>query len=162
MRVYYDTDADVNLIKGKKVCIIGFGSQGHAHAMNLKDSGCKDVAIALRAGSGSAKKAKAAGFNVVSVAEGAQWAQMIMIAAPDELQAGIWDNEIEPRINDGTAVAFAHGAIDKCLHHKARHAFCHRFVTFSKTNQMIENILNTKGMMLDSIDCRGMPFGKRR
>jgi ketol-acid reductoisomerase len=75
MRVYYDRDADINLIKGKKVCIVGYGSQGHAHALNLKDSGVKDVAIALRKGSASAKKAETAGFKVMEVAEAAKWAR---------------------------------------------------------------------------------------
>jgi ketol-acid reductoisomerase len=109
MRVYYDRDADVNLIKDRKVCIIGFGSQGHAHAMNLKDSGVKEIAVALRSGSASAKKAEAAGFKVMSVAEAAPWADMMMMAAPDELQADIWSEAIAPHIRDGCAIAFAHG-----------------------------------------------------
>ena len=109
MRVYYDRDADVNLIKDRKVCVIGFGSQGHAHAMNLKDSGVKEIAVALRSGSVSAKKAEAAGFTVKSVAEAAAWADMMMMAAPDEIQADIWNESIAPNIRDGTAVAFAHG-----------------------------------------------------
>ncbi len=109
MRVYYDRDADVNLIKDRQVCVIGFGSQGHAHAMNLKDSGVKNIAVALRSGSGSAKKAEAAGFTVKSVAEAAAWADMMMMAAPDEIQADIWNESIAPNIRDGTAVAFAHG-----------------------------------------------------
>ena len=109
MRVYYDRDADVNLIKHKKVCVIGFGSQGHAHAMNLKDSGVKHVGVALRAGSASAKKAEAAGFKVMSVADAAAWADMMMMAAPDELQADIWSESIAPHIRDGAAIAFAHG-----------------------------------------------------
>jgi ketol-acid reductoisomerase len=109
MRVYYDRDADVNLIKDRKVCVIGFGSQGHAHAMNLKDSGVKEIGVALRAGSPSAKKAEAAGFAVMSVAEAAAWADMMMMAAPDELQADIWSESIAPNIRDGAAIAFAHG-----------------------------------------------------
>ncbi len=109
MRVYYDRDADVNLIKDRKVCIIGFGSQGHAHAMNLKDSGVKETVVALRSGSASAKKAEAAGFKVMSVAEAAPWADMMMMAAPDELQADIWSEAIAPHIRDGCAIAFAHG-----------------------------------------------------
>jgi len=109
MRVYYDTDADVNLIKGKKVCVIGFGSQGHAHAMNMKDSGVKEMAVALRAGSASAKKAEAAGFKVMSVAEAAKWADLMMMATPDELQSDIWKDDIAPNIKDGAAIAFAHG-----------------------------------------------------
>jgi len=109
MRVYYDRDADVNLIKDRKVCIIGFGSQGHAHAMNLKDSGVKEIAVALRSGSASVKKAQGAGFKVMSVAEAAPWADMMMMAAPDELQADIWSEAIAPQIRDGAAIAFAHG-----------------------------------------------------
>ncbi|HHI81994.1 MAG TPA: ketol-acid reductoisomerase [Rhizobiales bacterium] len=109
MRVYYDADADVNLIKGRKVVIIGFGSQGHAHAMNLKDSGVKEIAVALREGSPTAKKAEAAGFKVMSVAEAAKWADLLMMATPDELQADIWASEIAPNIRDGAAIAFAHG-----------------------------------------------------
>ena len=109
MRVYYDRDADVNLIKDRQVCVIGFGSQGHAHAMNLKDSGVKEIAVALRAGSPSAKKAEAAGFKVMSVADASAWADMIMMAAPDELQADIWSEGIAPHIREGAAIAFAHG-----------------------------------------------------
>ncbi len=109
MRVYYDTDADLNLIKGKKVCIVGFGSQGHAHALNLHDSGVKDIVIALRPGSATAKKVEAAGLKVMSVAEAAKWADLIMMAAPDELQADIWSEHIAPNINEGAAIAFAHG-----------------------------------------------------
>jgi len=109
MRVYYDADADVNLIKGKKVAIIGFGSQGHAHAMNLKDSGVKDICVALRAGSATAKKTEAAGFEVKTVAEAAGWADVMMMATPDELQPEIYKDEIAPHIKDGAAIAFAHG-----------------------------------------------------
>jgi len=109
MRVYYDRDADLNLIKSKKVAIIGYGSQGRAHALNLKDSGAKDVAIALRPGSATAKKAEADGFQVKTVAEAAAWADLMMMAAPDELQADIYKNEIADNIRDGAAIAFAHG-----------------------------------------------------
>ncbi|MCC0027012.1 MAG: ketol-acid reductoisomerase [Zhengella sp.] len=109
MRVYYDRDADLNLIKGKKVLIIGYGSQGRAHALNLKDSGAENVRVALRAGSATAKKAEADGFTVMSVAEGAAWADLMMMATPDELQAGIYKNEIAGNIRDGAAIAFAHG-----------------------------------------------------
>jgi ketol-acid reductoisomerase len=109
MRVYYDRDADVNLIKGKKVCIIGYGSQGRAHALNLKDSGSKNLAVALRKGSGSAKKAEADGLQVMSVSDAAKWADLMMMATPDELQADIWNGEISPYIRDGAAIAFAHG-----------------------------------------------------
>jgi ketol-acid reductoisomerase len=109
MRVYYDRDADLNLIKSRKVAIVGYGSQGHAHAQNLRDSGVKDVVIALRPGSGSAKKAEGAGFKVMSVADAAKWADFIMMCAPDELQADIWRDHIAPNIRDGAAIAFAHG-----------------------------------------------------
>ena len=109
MRVYYDSDCDVNLIKGKKVAIIGFGSQGHAHAMNLQDSGVKNVVVALRPGSPSAKKANAAGLKVMSVADAAKWADLLMFAIPDELQADVWAEHVAPNIRDGAAVAFAHG-----------------------------------------------------
>ncbi|MEL6298289.1 MAG: ketol-acid reductoisomerase [Pseudomonadota bacterium] len=109
MRVYYDRDADINLIKGKKVAVVGYGSQGHAHALNLKDSGAKDIAIALRPGSASAAKAEAAGLEVKSVADAAAWADFIMMCAPDELQADIWNDHIRDNIKDGAAIAFAHG-----------------------------------------------------
>jgi ketol-acid reductoisomerase len=109
MRVYYDADADLNLIKSKKVAIIGYGSQGRAHALNLKDSGATNVAVALRAGSPTAKKAEADGFKVMSVAEAAAWADLMMMAAPDELQADIYKDHIAGNIRDGAAIAFAHG-----------------------------------------------------
>ena len=109
MRVYYDRDADLNLIKGKKVLIVGYGSQGRAHALNLKDSGVGDVRVALREGSSTAKKVEADGLKVMSVAEGAAWADLMMMATPDELQAGIYSTEIAPNIRDGAAIAFAHG-----------------------------------------------------
>ena len=109
MRVYYDRDADLNLIKSKKVAIIGYGSQGRAHALNLKDSGANNVAVALREGSATAKKAEADGFKVMSVAEAAGWADLMMMATPDELQADIYKDHIEANIRDGAAIAFAHG-----------------------------------------------------
>ena len=109
MRVYYDRDADVNLIKGKKTAIIGYGSQGRAHALNLKDSGARELAIALRPGSTTALKAEADGFKVMSVAEAAKWADVMMMATPDELQAEIYKADIAPHIRDGAAIAFAHG-----------------------------------------------------
>ena len=98
MRVYYDRDADLNLIKGKKVAIIGYGSQGHAHALNLKDSGVKDVAVGLRSGSKSADKAKAAGLKVMDVPAAAKWADVVMMLTPDELQAGIWEHDLKPNM----------------------------------------------------------------
>ncbi len=109
MRVYYDRDADLNLIKGKKVAIVGYGSQGRAHALNLKDSGCKDIRVALRPTSATAKKVETDGLQVMSVADAAKWADFIMMCAPDELQAGIWKTDIEKNIRDGAAIAFAHG-----------------------------------------------------
>lgn len=109
MRVYYDRDADLNLIKGKKVLIVGYGSQGHAHALNLKDSGVKEVKVALRPGSASAKKAEAAGLGVVTPAEGAQWADLVMVLTPDELQAQLYRDDLAPHMKKGAALAFAHG-----------------------------------------------------
>ncbi|HWK38330.1 MAG TPA: ketol-acid reductoisomerase [Hyphomicrobium sp.] len=109
MRVYYDRDADTNLIKAKKVAIVGYGSQGRAHALNLKDSGAKEIAIALKPGSTTAKKVEADGLKVMSVAEAAKWADLIMMATPDELQADIYKEEIAGNIRDGAAIAFAHG-----------------------------------------------------
>ena len=109
MRVYYDRDADVNLIKGKKVVIIGYGSQGHAHANNLKESGVADVRVALRPGSASAKKAENAGLEVMSVEDAAAWADVLMMLTPDELQAGIYRDSLAPNMKEGAALAFAHG-----------------------------------------------------
>src|SRR6201995_2703648 len=109
MRVYYDRDADLNLIKGKKVAIVGYGSQGHAHALNLKDSGVKDVSIALRKGSASAKKAEAAGFKVMEVAEAAKWADVGMMLTPDELQGDIYREHLHDNMKKGAALVFAHG-----------------------------------------------------
>ena len=109
MRVYYDRDADIGLIKGKKVAILGYGSQGHAHAQNLRDSGVAEVAIALRPGSPSAKKAEGAGFKVLPNAEAAKWADVLMILAPDEHQAAIYENDIKGNLRPGAALAFAHG-----------------------------------------------------
>src|SRR5262245_17870659 len=96
MRVYYDRDADVNLVKSKKVAVIGYGSQGHAHANNLRDSGAKDVVVALRPNSPSAPKAENAGFKVMANSEAAKWADIVMVLAPDELQAGLYNNELRP------------------------------------------------------------------
>jgi ketol-acid reductoisomerase len=109
MRVYYDRDADVNLIKGKKVLVVGYGSQGHAHAMNLRDSGVRDVRVALRPGSPSAKKAEAAKFQVMNPAEGAKWADVVMILTPDELQARLYAEDLRHNMRPDTALAFAHG-----------------------------------------------------
>jgi len=109
MRVYYDQDADINLIKTKKVAIIGYGSQGHAHALNLRDSGAKNVVIGLRSGSASAKKAQGEGLKVMGVGEASSWADLIMLLTPDELQGEIYAEHIAPNIRDDAAIAFAHG-----------------------------------------------------
>lgn len=109
MRVYYDADADLGLITDKKIAIVGYGSQGHAHAQNLRDSSVSDVAIALRAGSATRKKAEAAGFKVMSNASAAAWADIVMMLAPDEHQAAIYAEDLAPNMKDGAALAFAHG-----------------------------------------------------
>ena len=109
MRVYYDRDADVNLIKGKKVAIVGYGSQGHAHANNLKDSGVGDIVVALRPGSASKVKAENAGLSVMTPSEAAAWADVTMILTPDELQSGLYDDELRGNLKEGAALAFAHG-----------------------------------------------------
>ncbi|MFC6788421.1 ketol-acid reductoisomerase [Methylobacterium komagatae] len=109
MRVYYDRDADLNLIKGKKVAIVGYGSQGHAHALNLRDSGVKDIVIALREGSATAKKAEHEGFKVLNVAEAAKWADVVMMLTPDELQGDIYRESLAGNMKQGAALLFAHG-----------------------------------------------------
>ncbi|MDY5785768.1 ketol-acid reductoisomerase [Corynebacterium sp.] len=106
--VFYDKDADVSLIQGKKVAIIGYGSQGHAHAQNLRESGV-EVVIGLRDGSKSAEKAREAGFDVKSNADAAAWADVIMLLAPDTSQAEIFTKDIEPNLNEGDALFFGHG-----------------------------------------------------
>mgnify|MGYP000471641607 FL=1 len=108
MKVYYDKDADLSIIRGKKVSIIGYGSQGHAHANNLKDSGV-DVVVGLREGGVSWKKAKEAGLNVKEIGDAVKTADVVMILAPDEHQADLYRREIEPNIKNGAALAFAHG-----------------------------------------------------
>jgi ketol-acid reductoisomerase len=109
MRVYYDRDADINLIKTKKVAIVGYGSQGHAHALNLRDSGVKEIAVALRQGSGSIAKAEAEKLKVMEVADAAKWADVLMILAPDEQQPDLYANHIKGKLRNGAAIAFAHG-----------------------------------------------------
>src|ERR1700734_210387 len=109
MRVYYDRDADVNLIKGKKVAIIGYGSQGHAHANNLKDSGATQIAVGLRAHSGGVAKAEAAGLKVMDPAECAKWADVVMVLTPDEGQGDLYRDKLGPNMKNGAALAFAHG-----------------------------------------------------
>jgi ketol-acid reductoisomerase len=108
MQVYYDKDADLSVIKGKQVTIIGYGSQGHAHANNLKDSGVS-VTVALRPGSASAAKAEAAGLKVLDMAAAVAGADVVMVLAPDEHQARLYADQIEPHIRQGAALAFAHG-----------------------------------------------------
>ena len=109
MKVYYDSDADLSLIKNKKVAIIGYGSQGHAHALNLKDSGVNEVVVGLRKGSSSKKKAESENLKVLTVSEAAKWADICMILVPDELQADLYVNEISNNLKSGTSLLFAHG-----------------------------------------------------
>jgi len=109
MRVYYDRDCDINLIKDKKVAILGYGSQGHAHALNLRDSGAKNLCVALREGSASAKKAKAEGLDVKEISEAAAWCDVMMFTMPDELQAETYKKYVHDHIKPGAAIAFAHG-----------------------------------------------------
>jgi ketol-acid reductoisomerase len=109
MRVYYDRDADINLVKTKKVVIVGYGSQGHAHTLNLRDSGVKNIAVALRKGSGSAHKARAEKLKVMEVAEAAKWADVVMMLTPDELQAAIYHDHLHANLKSGAALMFAHG-----------------------------------------------------
>lgn len=108
MKVYYEKDANLGAIKSKKIAVIGYGSQGYGHSNNLKDSGC-DVAVALRKDSASWKKAESAGLKVMTVAEAAAWADLVMILTPDELQGEIYKNEIAPNLKSGSYLAFAHG-----------------------------------------------------
>lgn len=108
MNIFYDKDCDLSIIQGKKITIIGYGSQGHAHANNLKESGV-DVMVALRPGSASAKKAEAAGLTVKSIEDAVKEADVVMVLAPDEHQASLYREQIEPNIKQGAALAFAHG-----------------------------------------------------
>ncbi|QZY52618.1 ketol-acid reductoisomerase [Leucobacter tenebrionis] len=106
--MYYDADADLSIIQGKKVAVVGYGSQGHAHAMNLRDSGV-EVVIALKEGSKSIQKAEEAGFEVKTVADAAEWADLIMILAPDQHQRAIYNEQIKDKLTEGKTLAFAHG-----------------------------------------------------
>lgn len=106
--IYHEQDANPELIQGKKIAVIGYGSQGHAHALNLKDSGC-DVRVGLREGSKSWQAAEEAGLKVMTVADAAKEADLIMILAPDEKQAEIYEQSIAPNLNSGDTLAFAHG-----------------------------------------------------
>jgi ketol-acid reductoisomerase len=109
MHVSYDKDCDINIIKGKQVAIVGYGSQGHAHALNLRDSGVEGVTVALRKGSASWKKAEGEGLKVAEIADAVANADVVMILAPDEYQAGIYDQDIAPNLKQGATLAFAHG-----------------------------------------------------
>jgi ketol-acid reductoisomerase len=109
MRVFYDRDADVNLIKSKKVAIIGYGSQGHAHANNLRESGVKDIAVALRPGSATRAKVEDAGLTVIDPGEAAKWADVVMVLTPDELQRHLYRDDLAGNMKEGAALAFAHG-----------------------------------------------------
>jgi ketol-acid reductoisomerase len=109
MRVYYDRDADIKLIKGKTVAIVGYGSQGHAHALNLRDSGVANLAIALREGSATAKKAEGEGLKVMTVADAAKWADVVMMLTPDELQADIYYDSLHDNMKENALLLFAHG-----------------------------------------------------
>jgi ketol-acid reductoisomerase len=109
MRVYYDADADLNLIKGKKVAVIGYGSQGFGHANNLKDSGVPEVAVALKPGSATREKVTAAGLRCMAPAEAARWADIVMVLVPDELQADLYRDELADNLREGAALLFAHG-----------------------------------------------------
>jgi ketol-acid reductoisomerase len=109
MRVYYEQDADLNIIKSKKIVIVGYGSQGHAHALNLRDSGISEIAVALRPTSASVKKAEGEGLKVMTPADAAAWADIVMILAPDELQGDLYRDHLEGNLKEGAALAFAHG-----------------------------------------------------
>src|SRR5947209_12389932 len=106
--VYYEKDADANLVASRKVAVIGYGSQGHAHALNLSESGV-DVRVGLREGSKSKAKAEAAGLRVTTIAEAAAEADLVMILLPDTEQKAVYESEIEPHLADGDALFFAHG-----------------------------------------------------
>ncbi len=106
--IYYDKDADLGLLEGKNIAVIGYGSQGHAHALNLKDSGCQ-VAVGLHEGSQSRAKAEAAGLTVMSVAEASAWADVVMILVPDHIQAKLYNEDIAPGLKAGDTLMFAHG-----------------------------------------------------
>tara|TARA_Y100000590_G_scaffold346523_1_gene396825 strand:+ start:2413 stop:3432 length:1020 start_codon:yes stop_codon:yes gene_type:complete len=109
MKMLYEKDTNIELIKSKKIAIFGFGSQGHAHALNLKDSGVKEVVVALRENSPSKKKAEAQGLRVMSLSDAAEWADILMMLTPDELQSTIYKNHLEQRMRQGSSLAFAHG-----------------------------------------------------
>ncbi len=107
-KMYYEKDCDINYLNGKKIAIIGYGSQGHAHALNLKDSGC-DVCVGLREGSKNWANAEKAGLTVKTVPEAAKWADIVMMLINDEVQADVYKQDIAPNLEEGNALAFAHG-----------------------------------------------------
>lgn len=109
MRVHYDQDCDIRLVQDSKIAIVGYGSQGHAHALNLRDSGVKQLAVALRTASSSADKAKAENLDVKEVAEAAAWCDLMVMLTPDELMGDIYKEQIGPNLRDGAAIGFAHG-----------------------------------------------------
>ena len=109
MQVHYDKDADLSLVQNRKVAVIGYGSQGHAHANNLRDSGVEQLVVGLRAGSASRPKAQSAGFRVAEAGEAAAGADLVMILTPDELQQKLYEQELAPNLKEGAALAFAHG-----------------------------------------------------
>ncbi|MDE0062010.1 MAG: ketol-acid reductoisomerase [Gammaproteobacteria bacterium] len=109
MKVYYDKDADLSIVQNRKIVVVGYGSQGHAHANNLRDSGVEQLVVALRTGSGSRIKAENAGFGVAEASEAAADADLVMILTPDELQPALYRDHIEPNLKEGAALAFAHG-----------------------------------------------------
>ncbi|ACT58172.1 ketol-acid reductoisomerase [Hirschia baltica] len=109
MKVYYENDADLALIQSKKVAVIGYGSQGHAHVLNMRESGVKELVVGLQATSQSKPKAEAEGLKVMTPAEATQWADVVMILVPDEKQAVLWANEIEPHVRKGQHIMFGHG-----------------------------------------------------
>ena len=109
MQVYYDKDADLSIVQNRKTVVVGYGSQGHAHANNLRDSGVEQLAVALRTGSGSRIKAENAGFDVAEAAQATADADLVMILTPDELQPALYRDHIEPNLKEGAALAFAHG-----------------------------------------------------
>ena len=107
-KMYYEKDCDLNYLNGKKIAVIGYGSQGHAHALNLKDSGC-EVCVGLREGSKNWAQAEAAGLTVKTVAEAAKWGDIVMMLINDEVQADVYKKDIAPYLEEGNALAFAHG-----------------------------------------------------
>jgi ketol-acid reductoisomerase len=109
MKLFYDKDADIGIIRGKKVAVIGYGSQGHAHAQNLKDSGVKEVVVALREKSNGRAKAVADGFKVIAPAEAASWADVVMVLTPDESQSELYEADLGKNLKKGAALLFAHG-----------------------------------------------------